>query len=156
MLGALGRVGATVLKKLLKKKAKKKKTIKKDAPKWLDPAIMTAGGATGGIALDRAATNYDENKKKKKKAQYPPPKKKKKIVKYPPPKKKKKIVKYPPPKKTTKKQSLYSSKDKLKHFKKEAKDGVPFDIPVSPSDMPKWFQKATKGILADKKKKKKN
>ena len=40
--------------------------------------------------------------------------------------------------------------------KKEIKEGVPFDIPVAPSDMPKWFQKATKGILADKKNKKKN
>lgn len=50
-----------------------------------------------------------------------------------------------------KKQSLYASKDKVKHIKKEIKEGVPFDIPVSPSDMPKWFQKATKGILSKNK-----
>jgi len=54
-----------------------------------------------------------------------------------------------------KKQSLYASKDKVKHIKKEIKEGVPFDIPVAPSDMPKWFQKATKGILAKNKPKSK-
>ncbi len=54
-----------------------------------------------------------------------------------------------------KKESLYASKDKIKHFKKELKGGLPFDIPIAPSDTPEWFQKAVKGIFASGKKKNK-